>query len=230
MVAPLPPESRADWCAAELTRAIFTGTFAPGERLNEVELAERFDVSRNTLREAFRLLAHDHLVSHEPNRGVFVTVVDARTAHELYTMRRHIELGALADLHVAQATAHTAAAAPSGLAELTDAVAAGRAAAAAGDWIEAGTANSTFHLALVALANNHLANELMQSLMTRTRLWFMTIADHRAIHESYVEDNAGIAELIEAGAYARAQVALELYLIKAEENIPRLLQDCSTIA
>lgn len=48
---------------------------APGERLNEVELAAEYGVSRTPLREALKVLAAEGLVELVPNRGAWVTQV-----------------------------------------------------------------------------------------------------------------------------------------------------------
>jgi DNA-binding GntR family transcriptional regulator len=63
---------RADKIADELEGLIFDGTFSAGERLDEVQLAERFSVSRTPIREAFQRLALSGLVQQVPRRGVFV--------------------------------------------------------------------------------------------------------------------------------------------------------------
>ncbi|WP_138467180.1 GntR family transcriptional regulator [Poseidonocella sp. HB161398] len=63
---------RADIIAAELEERICDGTFADGERLDEVRLAEQFGVSRTPLREALQKLALSGLVEQLPRRGVFV--------------------------------------------------------------------------------------------------------------------------------------------------------------
>ena len=49
-----------------LRRRIIDGEFAPGTRLSEISLAEQLGVSRNTLREAFRVLAEQGLIEHVP--------------------------------------------------------------------------------------------------------------------------------------------------------------------
>lgn len=51
---------------------IFDGTFADGERLDEVQLAEKFAVSRTPVREAIQRLALSGLAEQIPRRGVFV--------------------------------------------------------------------------------------------------------------------------------------------------------------
>lgn len=63
---------RSDRIADELEGLIFDGTFSAGERLDEVQLAERFSVSRTPIREAFQRLALSGLVQQVPRRGVFV--------------------------------------------------------------------------------------------------------------------------------------------------------------
>jgi DNA-binding GntR family transcriptional regulator len=54
---------------------IVTGDLQPGEKLDEVALAERFDVSRTPVREALRQLSAMRLVERRPNRGAIVAMV-----------------------------------------------------------------------------------------------------------------------------------------------------------
>ena len=54
---------------------IVTGSLRPGERLDEVSLAGRFQVSRTPVREALGQLGAMGLVDRRPNRGAIVTVV-----------------------------------------------------------------------------------------------------------------------------------------------------------
>jgi len=63
---------RSDIIADMLESDILDGSFPDGERLDEVQLAERFNVSRTPLREAFQRLATSGLVEQLPRRGVFV--------------------------------------------------------------------------------------------------------------------------------------------------------------
>lgn len=63
---------RAELIADELESLIFQGLFKDGARLDEVQLAERFDVSRTPIREALQRLSLTGLVEQIPRRGVFV--------------------------------------------------------------------------------------------------------------------------------------------------------------
>jgi phosphonate utilization transcriptional regulator len=70
---------------------ILSGELAPGAKLNEVTLAERFRVSRGPLREALRLLEESGLIYQEKNRGAFVRVVELSEAAELYEVRAGLD-------------------------------------------------------------------------------------------------------------------------------------------
>lgn len=74
--------------ADDVRGSILTGKLAPGDRLVEAELAERYQVSRGTVREAFRLLASQHLVETLRGRsgGTFVArIVPERISEYLRT-------------------------------------------------------------------------------------------------------------------------------------------------
>src|SRR5437762_14359257 len=66
-----------------IEEGIATGEFAPGMRLDETDLAERFDVSRTPLREALFQLASAGIVEMQPRRGTIVAEV---TPHRLVEM------------------------------------------------------------------------------------------------------------------------------------------------
>jgi DNA-binding GntR family transcriptional regulator len=62
----------ADRIRENLEQAILTGEFADGERLSELDLCRRFDVSRTPIREAFHQLSTAGLLELLPRRGAFV--------------------------------------------------------------------------------------------------------------------------------------------------------------
>jgi GntR family transcriptional regulator, rspAB operon transcriptional repressor len=68
-----PPQSTARWLQGEVRRAIIEMEFAPGARLSEHDLAARYEVSRQPVREAMISLANDNFVDIRPQRGTFVS-------------------------------------------------------------------------------------------------------------------------------------------------------------
>ncbi len=83
--------SLSDDVVARLRTAIVRGTFAPGRRLNEVELAEAFSVSRGPIREALTILDREGLLKVERHRGAWVTLLSRRDIDEIYELRLALE-------------------------------------------------------------------------------------------------------------------------------------------
>jgi DNA-binding GntR family transcriptional regulator len=72
--------------------AIITGVFKPNEKLNQSELAKRFDVSRIPIREALRMLEGEGLVQFHPNRGAMVAAVTEGEIRDIYEIRMALEV------------------------------------------------------------------------------------------------------------------------------------------
>jgi len=79
----------------KIKEAIVEGVIRPGERLSEVELADKLAVSRTPVREAIRQLAQTGLVTLEPRRGAYVTLPTIKDASDLYDLRTTLEIMAV---------------------------------------------------------------------------------------------------------------------------------------
>ncbi|WP_298746389.1 GntR family transcriptional regulator [uncultured Serinicoccus sp.] len=96
------PTSRSERVHQELSRQILDHQLAPGQRLIERELIDRFEVSRATVRETLRQLAAEGLVQIQPRRGAVVRAIDSDEARDLYRLRAAIE-GLLVETFVERA-------------------------------------------------------------------------------------------------------------------------------
>lgn len=85
------PESLTALAAKELKQAIVSGRFRPGERLVEMDLSQRFGISRAPIREAIRELAGDGLVEIRPNRGSFVACPSIDQLQQMILVRAIVE-------------------------------------------------------------------------------------------------------------------------------------------
>ena len=81
--------------ADALREAILSGELQPGEKLREVDLAERFGVSRNPVREAIGELEQQGLIISQPNRGKTVVSPTDEDLRQSYQVRACLELLAL---------------------------------------------------------------------------------------------------------------------------------------
>jgi DNA-binding GntR family transcriptional regulator len=82
----------------QLRAAILEGTFAPGEKLAEVELAAQFGVSRGTVREALRTLHNSGLLEGSERSSLHVRRLTGRQIVELYDVRAALEGQAVASI------------------------------------------------------------------------------------------------------------------------------------
>jgi DNA-binding GntR family transcriptional regulator len=77
--------------ADELRTDILELRLEPGQPLREMVLAERFDASRRSVREALLVLSAERIVDHERNRGAVVRTFTADDVRDLYRVRRVLE-------------------------------------------------------------------------------------------------------------------------------------------
>lgn len=83
--------SSAQRVEAELRRAIVTLEMPPGTRLSEQEIALRYGVSRQPVREALIALARSRLVDIQPQRGTVVVKFSAKKMMEARFVREAVE-------------------------------------------------------------------------------------------------------------------------------------------
>jgi DNA-binding GntR family transcriptional regulator len=203
--------STPEWIADMLRMAITDGRCQPGSRLREERIAGALNVSRNSVREAFRLLVHERLLVYELNKGVFVRTISAADVVDLYRIRRLLEGGAI---RTASPDA-LAAALPRAAAALTEA----EAAAARDDWPAVGTANMHFHQAVAALADSRRVDETMRLVLAELRLVFHVMARHRRFHEPYLAGNRELYTVLARGDLGTAERRLADYLDAAERQL-----------
>ena len=199
--------SAAEATAGALRELIMTGELRPGARVNEADFIGVLDVSRNTLREAFRLLHHEKLLVHKLNRGVFVRSLTSADVADLYRVRRVIECSA-----IAQAT-------PEGVELMGTAVQAGMRAHEERRWADVGTANIRFHQAVVAQAGSERLDELMRQIAAELRLGFLEMANPREFHRTYLDRNREIVNALIERDTAEAERLLRAYLDDAEHEM-----------
>ncbi|UKA53821.1 GntR family transcriptional regulator [Arthrobacter sp. FW305-BF8] len=193
--------------ASELRLQIAEGALLPGTKLKEEALSEELGVSRNTVREAFAELASERLVVRQPNRGVFVASLEVSDIHDVYAVRRAIEVSAVRGGGSADS-----------IAAVRAAVEEGKRAAAAGDSEGLGSANAHFHGALVAMAGSERLNVIMSQVLAEMRLFFHKASIDGGFYQDYLADNDRICSALEAGDNDLAAERLLSYLARSEEH------------
>jgi DNA-binding GntR family transcriptional regulator len=208
--------TRHDSVVGDLRQAILTGKIAPGERLLQVELAERFGVSRIPLREALRTLHGEGLVVIEPNRGAVCRPLEPKDISDLYAVR--VALERLAGRSAAER-----------FADLRDATEARRKLAleaiARADVASLIRLDFEFHAGLAAASGNpHLSHSLdgCWSQIERAMHYYFT---HDAYPAGVWDEHTAIARAVAFGDPGGAADLLERHIVHSRNAILRGLEE-----
>jgi len=71
------------------------GRLKPGERLDVVGLAQKFDTSVTPVRDALQMLSHESLVTIRPRSGYFVTRTTLKQLRDMLDLRKVLEIAAV---------------------------------------------------------------------------------------------------------------------------------------
>jgi DNA-binding GntR family transcriptional regulator len=163
------PPGPADWPAGmdpgplgilTLIRSrIVNGVYIPGQQLVESKLAEECGVSRVPIREAFRALAAEGLLSLERHRGAFVTVLTTKAGGDLLEIREALEPLAARHAALRRVESH--------LAHMDEVLRAGFQALVELDRAALTRLNTTFHGIIWQAAGNDELNGMLSRLNTK---------------------------------------------------------------
>lgn len=194
-----------------LVAAIFEHRLAPGMKLGEEGLAAVFGVSRARIRAVLPRLAHEGLVTLEPNRGAFVTQPTVEQARDVFEARRLIEPGIATRL--ARQPERAAA-----VARLRQHVAAERKARTADDARAIVRLSGEFHVLLAELSGNSLLAKSMRELASLTCLT-IALYDKPAKPSCLGEEHGEIADAIAGGDARRAAALMVEHLNHVEQEL-----------
>lgn len=197
------------WAAATLRSSIAAGELLPGTKLSEQKLSEALGISRNTLREAFTVLAGESLVQRIPNRGVYVATPGTDDVREIFRVRRLIEPATILWGNISAGA----------LENLEAIIAKGRKASDAGSVPRMADANQELHKALVALSGSASLSKLMEKVLAQMRLLFHAMGTTPDFHSHFVERNAALIEQIRTGEREAAAAELRHYLNEVEREL-----------
>lgn len=185
---------------------IIRRVFAPGSRLTEDGLAERYGVSRVPVREALRTLEAEGFVHSRPYVGTFVAELTETEAADLLEIRSLLEPAC-----AARAAARRT---PEQLGRLKELVALGLD-AVAGDRLEELTRlNSRFHEVLAEASGSTMLSRLIHQLSQKIA-WVYAVELPRRAHDSW-QEHVEICAALEAADPERARAAVARHIANAE--------------
>jgi len=194
---------------------IATGRLLPGTRLDEVELAARFGVSRTPLREALRLLLGEGLVETRPQRGTVVAQVTPQRLIEMFEVMAELEAmcARLAARRLSDAE----------LAEIEAAHEACRGSAAARDADAYFYANERFHYAIYAASHNSFLFEQAAALQRKLRPYRRLQLRVRNRPQRSFEEHQAIVDALRDGDADQAQKSIRAHVVVQGERFGDLI-------
>ena len=218
-IALLQSSSLTSLVQQELERRIVQGELAPGDKLNEANLAESLGVSRGPVREAFRVLEEAGLVRQEKNRGVFVRHIPLAEALEIFDLR------AMMDEAVGRSLAQHIT--PEQLRHARQMVETMERAVKAGDADQYHLLNLQFHDTLVAYSGNRKLTALYRRLINQLSLFRrLNLADARQLPQS-VSEHRAIIKAIAGGDGEAAGRAMRQHVLDSKARTVRNHSDAT---
>jgi DNA-binding GntR family transcriptional regulator len=202
-----------------LVRMITRLELAPGAVLVERNLMAQLDIGRTPLREALQRLASEGLVTHRPNRGMFVADIGAADVQEIYEFRTLID-GTAVSLAATRATRVQ-------IAALTEIHAALVQATVEDDIDRYVASDRAFHETIAAAAQNKLLAEVVPRIFNlHLRLWFYISTKAGGWHElarAHEEMTRAVLDGLKRRDSYATRVAMESYILRRHQEIRDLI-------
>ncbi len=179
-----------------LRQAILRGELKPGERLMEIQLANKLGVSRTPIREAIRKLELEGLVLMIPRKGAEVAEFTEKSLRDVLEVRRALEELAV-ELVCEKITDEQ-------IQDLKDAAEEFKESLKDGDITRIAEADVKFHDVIYMATDNQKLIQLLNNLreqMYRYRVEYLKRSD---FHQQLIDEHEEIIETIESGQKDRA--------------------------
>ncbi len=199
-----------------LRQAILTGELKPGERLMEIQLANRLGVSRTPVREAIRKLELEGLVLMIPRKGAIVAEITVKDLEDVLEVR-----GALEVLAVQNACANIT---EKQLQELKNAGAEFKRALTGADLVECVQTDIKFHDIIYGATNNQRLLQLLNNLREQMYRYRMEYLKDKRMHKALVDEHEAIRKALKKHDPEKAGNAIKIHI----ENQKKCIIDSLT--
>lgn len=190
---------------------ILTGTFAPGQFIEEALACELAGVSRSPVREALNRLAAEGFLELHPRRGALVRALSATEVRDLFEVRLMVES------HAVSRICRDGRAIPEEMA----AICTRHEAVSASDLLACTELNRQFHQALVAAAGNIVLLQVFNSLEANlTRIAMLSLQSGLGKTETIEREHRALIDALMRHDETAALGVLERHL----RPLPRLSQ------
>jgi DNA-binding GntR family transcriptional regulator len=194
-----------------LTAMILSGGLKPGERLRESLLAENLGLSRNTVREAVRIVQAGGLIRHRANQGAIVWDPTDAEIMDVYNARYHLETTAARS--ISESTS---------LDEVHAAMEEFRAVLKSGDPFKIVEKDLAVHSAIVGILGSQKLRTFYQQLVTELRYFMFVLSiEHHEYEDpdSLEAEHQNIVDALDSRDPVLAEKVISDTIIQYRESI-----------
>jgi DNA-binding GntR family transcriptional regulator len=205
--------SAAELAAEAVRGLILRRALAPGETLRETELAAALGISRNTLREALRMVSREGLIVQGARRVATVATLTPEDADDIIATRTLLECGAIDQLRRP----------PPELGRLREALA-DLVHAPETNWQAVIDADRAFHTELVALAGSPRLDAAYAQLDAEIRRTMTVTTRAYEVADELLDVHAQILVALARRAYGRAKTLLRQHFSQDASTLGEVLR------
>jgi len=197
--------------------AILSGTIKPGERLMEVQMAEKLGVSRTPIREAIRKLELEGLVIMVPRKGVYVADLSVKDITDVLEIRAALE-GLAASLAATRVTSEDMEAIEKAVDGFNEAI-------EGEDFELIVERDMQFHASIFKATNNEKLIALINNLREQIQRFRVMILKNSSGLKGLSLEHREIADAIARKDTATAQTLATTHIVQAEYNILKMVEN-----
>jgi len=187
-----------------LRKAILRGELKPGERLMEVQLANKLGVSRTPIREAIRKLELEGLVLVTPRKGAEVAEITEKSLRDALEVRRDLEKLAVS-LACERITKED-------ICKLRDALDNFVVSLESNDVTEMAKADESFHNILYNAADNKKLIQILHSLLDQVYRYRVEYLKQKNAPTQIIREHEEIVNAVEKGDKERASEVAAIHI------------------
>jgi len=199
----------------QIKSGILDGDFAPGEKLNQDELAQEQGVSRMPVRDALKRLVTDGLIENNINKGFVVTKFSKETLTDVLYVRSLLESEAIL---LAEKTFTD-----DDIRHLEEIQKQSEIETKTGNLVKIRELNRKFHFALYKPVTSKLLLELIERIWDRFPNYAMYTKLENA--KNSLKTHQKIIDFVKASDFRKASAEMKQHILKTEESLNYLTDD-----
>ncbi|MFC2949634.1 GntR family transcriptional regulator [Virgibacillus sediminis] len=197
--------------AEELRQRIWNRQIQFGERLLETELAEMFDVSRSTIREALKILEQEQLVISKARKGTYVTQFTDEDLEEIIELRTLMEAHAFQDALPGLGKEQ--------FAELEEMLEDMKTAAGKGKWGELFDLDMKLHGYIVNQSGNSRIIRIYESIQVQIRAYLVHLDQYYSSPQSFYKEHRDLVDALKTKDSKKVDRSVRDHISYVEEKL-----------